>query len=220
MSERIFSDRRSAGEELAKALEGVAEPQDGVVVALPRGGVPVAYEVALALSLPLEVLVIRKLGAPGHAELAIGAVGSGGVRVLNRRIIDSLGVGEETIEKIAQEERRRVEEKESFLRGDREAVPLKGKKVILVDDGLATGASMRAAVATVRAKEPKQVIVAIPVAPPDTVEQLREEVDRVVCLNAPAGFRAVGQWYHHFGQTPDKEVQTLLKEAAALSGEA
>lgn len=213
MSERIFSDRRSAGEELAKALEGFSGPEDGVVLGLPRGGVPVAYEIAVALSLPLDVLVIRKLGAPGHAELAIGAVGSGGVRVLNRRIIDSLAVEEETIERIAQEERSRVEQKESFLRGDRPAVPLKGKTVILVDDGLATGASMRAAVATARAKEPKQVIVAIPVAPPDTVEQLRQEVDRVVCLNAPAGFSAVGQWYHHFGQTSDKEVQKLLKEA-------
>ncbi len=212
MSERIFSDRRSAGKELAKALEGVASAGEAVVLGLPRGGVPVAYEVALSLGIPLDILVIRKLGAPGHPELAIGAVGSGGVRVLNERIINSLGVQQETLEKIAQEERRRVEEKESFLRENRDAVSLKGKSVILIDDGLATGASMRAAVATVRAKEPRQVIVAVPVAPPDTVEQLRQEVDRVVCLNAPAGFAAVGQWYHHFDQTSDREVQKLLRD--------
>ena len=212
MSERIFSDRRSAGKELAKALESVASAGEAVVLGLPRGGVPVAYEVALSLGIPLDILVIRKLGAPGHPELAIGAVGSGGVRVLNERIINSLGVQQETLEKIAQEERRRVEEKESFLRENRDAVSLKGKSVILIDDGLATGASMRAAVATVRAKEPRQVIVAVPVAPPDTVEQLRQEVDRVVCLNAPAGFTAVGQWYHHFDQTSDREVQKLLRD--------
>lgn len=213
MSERIFSDRRSAGKELAQALEDVAADGEAVVLGLPRGGVPVAYEVATTLGLPLDILVIRKLGAPGHPELAIGAVGTGGVRVLNERIITSLGVAEETVQRIAEEERHRVEEKESFLRGEREAVPLKGKRVILIDDGLATGASMRAAVATVRAKEPEQVIVAIPVAPPDTVEQLRQEVDRVVCLNAPASFSAVGQWYHHFDQTSDKEVQKLLRDA-------
>ncbi|MFW5975816.1 MAG: phosphoribosyltransferase [Alkalispirochaetaceae bacterium] len=213
MSERIFSDRRSAGKELAKALEGALSAREAVVLGLPRGGVPVAYEVALALGIPLDILVIRKLGAPGHPELAIGAVGSGGVRVLNERIIRSLGVREGTVERIAQEERRRVEEKEAFLRGEREAVPLKGKSVILIDDGLATGASMWAAVTTVRAKEPRQVIVAVPVAPPETVEQLRQEVDRVVCLNAPAGFSAVGEWYHHFDQTSDQEVRKLLGAA-------
>ena len=214
MHGRIFDDRRSAGGELAAALAGLSILEEGVVLALPRGGVPVAYEVAVALELPLDILVIRKLGAPGHRELAIGAVGTGCVRVLNRRILDSLKVSDEEVEQIAREEQRRVEEKEEFLRGGLERATIAGRSVVLVDAGLATGASMRAAVETAKAMNPKRVIVAVPVAPQETVETLKREVDRVVCVETPSSFHAVGQWYHHFDQSSDDEVRRLLKEAS------
>lgn len=213
MNDQVFKDRSAAGKELAAALETIANPENALVLGLPRGGVPVAYEVAAGLGLPLDILVVRKMGAPGQPELAMGAVGSGGVRVINERVVKSLGVREETLEKITAEEHRRVEEKESFLREGREGFSVAGKQVILVDDGLATGASMRAAAATVKARDPKSVVVAIPVAPSEAVEQLRHEVDRVVCVTAPSAFTAVGQWYRHFDQTSDREVQSLLRKA-------
>lgn len=213
MKEQMFADRAAAGRALATALRGVVDPDTSVLLGLPRGGVPVAYEVAAALEIPLDILVVRKLGAPGQPELAIGAVGSGGVRVLNPRVVRSLGVREETVESITTEAKQRVLERESLLREGSEAVSVVDKDVILVDDGLATGASMRAAAATVKERGPRSVIVAVPVAPEEALEQLRREVDRVICVNTPQVFTAVGQWYHHFDQTGDAEVRRLLRKA-------
>lgn len=182
-----------------------------LVLALPRGGVPVAFEVAQALRAPLDVLTVRKLGAPSQPELAIGAVASGGMRVVNQKIVGALGMSEQQVESIAAVELRELQTREATYRVGMMPLNVSGKTIVLVDDGLATGASMRVAVQAVRNGGAKRVIVAVPVGPIDTCEMLRSEADEVVCAETPSDFRAVGQWYRDFAQTTDKEVATLLR---------
>lgn len=213
-----YSDRRSAGRELATRLVHYAHRTDVVVLALPRGGVPVAYEVAQTIRAPLDVFLVRKLGLPVHPELAMGAIASGGVRVLNDAVVREYGVTEETIDAVAQAEQQELERRERAYRGARGPIPLKGRTVVLVDDGLATGSTMRAAVQAVRALEPARVIVAVPVAAPSTCRELEPIVDEVVCARAPQAFQAVGEWYLDFSQTSDGAVQALLREDAASTG--
>ena len=210
-----FHNRRTAGRHLAQVLrnEGFAARRP-LVLALPRGGVPVGYEVARALRAPLDVFVVRKLGVPGHEELALGAVSSGGVRILNREVVEALNIPGEVIDEVAQRELRELERRECAYREGRPAPPVRGRTVILVDDGLATGATMRAAVAAVRSAGPDRVVVAVPVAAPEAYDEFRREVDAVACLSTPDPFHAVGLWYQDFGQTDDAEVRELLARAA------
>lgn len=208
-----FRDRADAGRELARHLERHAGT-DAIVLALPRGGVPVAYEVASSLGLPLDVFVVRKLGTPGHAELAMGAIASGGVRVLNDTVVGELGLDEATIADVAAEEQRQLEEGERRYRGGRPAPDVRGRTALLVDDGLATGSTMLAAVQAVRGLEPAAVVVAVPIAPQETCERLAEEADEMVCAATPEPFGSVGTWYADFGQTTDDEVAGLLERAA------
>jgi putative phosphoribosyl transferase len=212
----IFQDRRHAGRILAQIVRqecGAAfERGDAIVLGLPRGGVPVAFEVALELRLPLDVFVVRKLGVPGEEELAMGAVASGGVTVLQRDVIAAYGIGRETIDAVVARERLEIERRESVFREGLAALQLVGRTVILVDDGLATGATMRAAVRALRPVVGR-ILVAIPVAASATRQQLRGEVDGVVCIECPDFFRAVGEFYRDFAQTTDAEVRALLKEA-------
>jgi putative phosphoribosyl transferase len=212
---KVFENRLQAGQELAEALEEYAGRGDVVVLGLPRGGVPVAMEVARKLRAPLDVFLVRKLGVPGHEELAMGAIASGGVLVRNEDIIASLNISEADIERVAQDETEELKRRERAYRGDRAPVQLAGKTVILVDDGLATGASMRAAVEAVRHHDPAQVVVAVPTAPPDTKEALKTDADDVVCVETPRPFGGVGRWYRDFAQTNDEEVRELLEEAYA-----
>lgn len=211
-SEPIFLDRYDAGIQLAvKLLKYRTEP-DVVVLALPRGGVPVAYEIATALSAPLDVFIVRKLGMPEHPEFAIGAIATGGVQVLHDDVIRTYGIPRSAIQRVIEMERRELERREDAYR-QQPPMALRGKTVILVDDGLATGASMRAAVQSVRARQPKRVVVAVPVGAPDTCRDFADISDEVVCAQTPEDFSAVGQWYQHFGQTSDEEVRTLLENA-------
>jgi putative phosphoribosyl transferase len=210
---RLFRDRSDGGRQLAERLEPYAGRPDTIVLALPRGGVPVAHEVARALGLPLDVFVVRKLGVPGHEELAMGAIASGGTRVLEPEVVSRLGLGEETIAAVAAEEQRRLEHRERTYRGGRPPLDVGGKTVLLVDDGLATGSSMRAAIEALRAQDPRRVVVAVPVAPSETCEELGREADEVVCVATPEPFVAVGQGYADFSQTSDEEVAELLEEA-------
>lgn len=214
-----FSDRSSAGRRLAEELGRFADDADVVVLALPRGGVPVAYEVARALHVSLDVIVVRKLGVPSHAELAMGAIASGGVRVLNDDVIGNAGITPAELEQVAATEAAELERRERTYRGGRAALGLRGKTVLLIDDGLATGATMRAAAAAVRQRDPARVIVAVPVAAASTCAELLEsaEVDDVICLATPEPFVAVGIWYEHFDQTTDDEVRTLFDQATARS---
>jgi putative phosphoribosyl transferase len=205
-----FEDRRDAGRRLAGELMQYAGDPDVLVLALPRGGVPVAYEVAQALSAPLDVFIVRKLGVPGHEELAMGAIASGGIRVLNDEVIDALRIDEEILDAVATREARAVLERERDYRGERPRPKVKGRIVILVDDGLATGASMRAAIQALRAEEPRRLVVAVPVAPPQACEAIRAVVDEIVCALTPATFYGVGMWYEDFSQTTDDEVRELL----------
>ena len=208
-----FRDRRDAGQRLAGELERYAGRPDVVVLALPRGGVPVAYEVARRLRAPLDVFVVRKLGVPGHEELAMGAIASGGVRVLNDEVVNALKLTEAEIADIETLERAELERRERLYRGDRPPLDVRGRTVILVDDGLATGASMRAAVAALRRLSPARIVIAVPVAEPSTCDSLTEEADDVVCAVTPVPFVAVGLWYHDFSQTTDEEVRALLERA-------
>ena len=205
-----YSDRRSAGEILAGHLQHYASSPEAIVLALPRGGVPVASEVARVLQLPLDVFVVRKLGMPGHEELALGAIASGGVRVLNDEIIASLKPPWTAIEAVTRKERIELQRREELYRAQRPPVELQGRTVIIVDDGLATGATMRAAVAAIRQLHAARIVVAVPVAAPDTCAQFESEVDEIVCPLAPAGFNSVGHWYARFDQTTDDEVRRLL----------
>ena len=209
-----FRDRRHAGQILGEQLAADADRGDAVVLALPRGGVPVGYEVARALGAPLDVFVVRKLGAPGQEELAIGAVASGGTRVLNDDVVAELGLSEEEIDAIAERERGELERRERSYRGDRGSLEVQGKRVILVDDGLATGATMRAAARAVRTLGPQAITVAVPVAPVQSCRDLRDEVEEVVCVETPSPFQAISLWYEEFPQTSDDEVRGLLREAA------
>ncbi|MFP4432214.1 MAG: phosphoribosyltransferase [Spirochaetaceae bacterium] len=211
----MFNNRSSAGKELAEALFQYEDREDTIVLALPRGGVPVAFEVAQRLHLPLDVLVTRKIGVPGHKELAMGAISAGGVRVMNDDVVRMAGVSESQIQEAVDVERRRAEKQEETFRGDKEALSAEGKHVILVDDGLATGASMRAALKAVQAQEPAETIVAVPVGSPDSVRAFEKLADKVVALETPSGFQAVGQFYSVFDQTTDEEVRRLLKKSNA-----
>ncbi|WP_165252586.1 phosphoribosyltransferase [Paludisphaera soli] len=209
-----YRDRREAGRVLAAGLAAYAGRTDVLVLALPRGGVPVAYEVARALGAPLDVFLVRKLGVPGHAELALGAIASGGVRLLNDDVVQALGVSPGVVDAIAAEEWAELERREREYRGDRPTPEVRYRTAILVDDGLATGASMRAAVAAVRKGAPARIVVAVPVGAPSTCRELLRQVDEVVCPRTPERFHAVGLWYHDFSQTTDEEVRALLGRAA------
>jgi predicted phosphoribosyltransferase len=205
-----FDDRRQAGAVLADSLKQFAGRSDVVVLALPRGGVPVGYEVARALAAPLDVFVVRKLGLPGHPELAMGAIASGDVRVLNEDVVESYRVPRTAIDAVARAERLELERRERSYRDGRPLLPIDGRVVILVDDGLATGSTMWAAVVAVRRLQPARVVVAVPVGAADTCEALRNVADEVVCAFTPEPFRAVGLWYADFSQTTDDEVRQLL----------
>ncbi len=212
--ERPFEDRRAAGRALVALLRHNADRPDVVVLALPRGGVPVAFEVAQAFGAPLDLFLVRKLGTPGHRELAMGAIASGGVRVLNDDVVRWYGITPADIEAVAHEEQRELERRESAYREGREPVPLEGRTVILIDDGLATGSTMRAAVQAVRQHRPARVVVAVPVGAPQTCDELSAIADEVVCARTPEPFAAVGQWYLDFDQTTDAEVRDLLRAHA------
>lgn len=210
----MFRDRREAGQLLATALSRYAGRPDVVVLALPRGGVPVAYEVAQALGAPLDVFLVRKLGVPGHEELAMGAVATPGVRVLNEEVVRGLGIPARMIEAVAAREQAELARRERLYRGDRPPVDVHGRTVILVDDGLATGASIHAAIQALRQRQPARIVVAVPVAAPDRCEALKDQVDDVVCAVTPEPFHAVGLWYDDFSQTTDDEVRELLARSA------
>ncbi|MBT8768460.1 phosphoribosyltransferase [Metapseudomonas boanensis] len=206
-------DRVAAGQALAPMLYAYRRRADTIVLALPRGGVPVAFEIATALELRLDLMLVRKLGVPYHEELAMGAIASGGVRVLNRDVVKMHGIDEATLDEVAQREMLELQRRERVYRGNRPQPDLQGQQVILVDDGLATGATMRAAVRAVRRLGAARIVVAVPVAPDDTVAELREEVDEVVCPFMPEWFMAIGRWYVDFSQTTDQEVIALLQRA-------
>ena len=210
----VFADRHEAGRALAERVAHYAGRTDVVVLALPRGGVPVAYEVARRLGAPLDVFVVRKLGTPGQEELALGAIASGGIRVLNDELVRMLGVSPAMLDTIAHHAQVELERQERQFRGDRPPLDVRGRVVILVDDGLATGASMRAATAALRGLHPSRIVVAVPVAAGETCEMFRHEVDEVVCAEMPEPFYAVGAWYENFSQTTDEEVRDLLDRAS------
>ena len=210
VSAQPFADRAEAGELLAQRLTAYRDRDDVVVLALPRGGVPVAREVARALGVPLDVYVVRKLGVPGHEELAMGAIATGDVRLLNQDVVDALGIPMTVIDAIAAREQQELERRERAYRGDRGPIALRNKTVILVDDGLATGATMRAAVMAARQQQPARVIVAVPVGAVSTCAELAAQADDVVCVRTPDPFVAVGLWYRDFTPTTDHEVRSLL----------
>lgn len=210
----LFTDRTHAGMELAKALAAYTDHPDSIVLALPRGGVPIAFEIAKVLHAPMDVFIVRKLGAPGQPELAMGAIASGGLRVMNDDVLRMLRVDEATIAATVAEEQKELERRERLYRGNRPAVKIADKTVIVVDDGIATGATMRAAVRALKAQQPARLIVAIPTAAVDTCNLLRQEVDEVVCLATPEPYIAVGRWYRDFAQTSDAEVQALLAQSS------
>ena len=209
----LFHDRRDAGRLLAAELGDYRDRDDLLVLGLPRGGVPVAYEVARALQAPLDVFVVRKLGAPGHEELAMGAIASGGARVLNRRVVEAYRLSEQDVQRVADREGVELARREQAYRGERPPLPIEGRTVILVDDGLATGATMRAAVVALREHGAERVVAAVPVSSADTCAQLADLVDEIVCARTPEPFVAVGVWYEDFSATSDDEVRQLLKEA-------
>jgi predicted phosphoribosyltransferase len=211
----MFRDRTDAGRQLATRLTPYASRAGVVVLGLPRGGVPVAAEVAAHLGAPLDVFVVRKLGVPGHEELAMGAIASGGARVLNDNVVAGLGIPASMVEMVTRQEQAELERRERLYRGDRGPVSVRERIVILVDDGLATGASMRAAVTALRAREPAYLVVAVPVGAPETCAAFAAIADEVVCAVMPPRLVAVGLWYDDFGQTTDEEVRDLLDRAAA-----
>lgn len=209
----MFADRQDAGRKLAEELTGYANKQDVVVLGIPRGGLPPAFEVAARLSAPLDVFLLRKLGVPGHEELAFGAIASGGVRVLDCEIIEALGISAQAIQHVTSTEQSELERRARMYRGDRPALDVKGKTVILVDDGIATGSSMRAGIRALRQLQPKRIVIAVPVAPQRTCDLLKSEVDELVCLQTPPLFHAIGQFYEDFSQVTDQEVLALLDRA-------
>lgn len=208
--EVMFDDRRSAGVALGEKLAEEISMDDPIVLALPRGGVPVAIEVARKLNAPLDVFVVRKLGVPGHEELAMGAIASGGVRVLNDDVVSHAGVDEEAIDRVAEDELRELRRREERYRKGRGPLDVEGREVLLVDDGLATGATMRAAARALRKRNPARLVIAVPVGPPDTCREMRDKGDEVICLETPSPFMGVGRWYRSFPQTQDDEVTELI----------
>ena len=212
--ETTFPNRADAGRRLAEKLEQYAGRDDVIVLGLPRGGVPVAYQVAQRLGVPLDVFIVRKLGVPGFEELALGAIASGGVRVLNDDVVRVLPNASELVESVTARETAELQRREQAYRDGRPPPELRGRVVILVDDGLATGATMRAAVAALRQLGAAKIVVAVPVGAADTCRELEEEVDETVCAMAPEWFQAVGQFYEDFSQTSDDEVRELLARAA------
>jgi putative phosphoribosyl transferase len=209
-----FDDRRHAGAVLADLLERFKGDRNLIVLALPRGGVPVAHEVARALGAPLDIFLVRKLGLPGHRELAMGAIASGGVRVLNEGVINAYGIPAAVIDNVARAEQDELERRERTYRNGRAASELRGRVVLLIDDGLATGASMRAAVEAIRLHGPARIVVAVPVGSAETCREFADVADEIVCAREPEDFAAVGQWYRDFSQTTDDEVRQLLRERA------
>jgi len=212
----LFQDRREAGRVLATALESFRDRPDVVILALPRGGVPVAYEVAHYLDLPLDIFIVRKLGVPGHEELAMGAIASGGTVVVNRSVVDELSISDAEIETVAKREKLEIERREREYRDGHPPMEVEGRTAILIDDGLATGASMRAAARALRPRA-RKVIVAVPVASQSTCNEFRAEVDEIICATTPQPFFAVGMFYRDFQQTSDEEVRTLLSQARGRS---
>lgn len=208
-----FYDRIDAGKRLADALAAYAHRHDVLVLALPRGGVPVAAQAAMKLNAPLDILLVRKLGVPFHRELGMGALATGGVRIINKEIVDALGISTEDIETVAREEEHELERREKAYRGDVPATKLEGKTVILVDDGIATGSTMLAAIAAARQLKAAHIVVAVPTVAASTYRKMREVADEVVALITPENFYAVGQWYESFPQTTDQEVRQFLAEA-------
>jgi predicted phosphoribosyltransferase len=208
-----FRHRTEAGQILATNLMDYANQSDVLVLALPRGGVAVAFEVAQALNAPMDVFIVRKLGVPGYEELAMGAIATGGVRVLNDEVVQSLRISDKIIDAVAAEEQEELERREQLYRDDRPPPDVRDRTVILVDDGIATGSTMRAAIAALRQQQPDRIIVAVPVAARETVEELREEVDEFVCVLMPEPFQAISLWYEDFSQTTDDEVRELLERS-------
>lgn len=213
----IFKDRRDAGEMLAEAVEALPGLRDPIVLALPRGGVPVAFEVAMRIHAPLDVLIVRKLGTPGQEELALGAVASGGAEYLNAELIAELRLPQPVLDRIREREMAEVERRTRNYRGDLPWPALRGRSAIIVDDGAATGATALAAIAALRRQLPAEVVMALPVAPKDTCDRLRAAADRLVCLRTPDLFFAIGTWYLDFGQVADDDVRALLRLAATSS---
>ena len=216
----LFRDRSEAGRLLATKLPAYANRADLLVLALPRGGVPAGFEVAKALHAPLDVFVVRKLGVPGHEELAMGALATGNVRVLNHDVVRSLRIPTKVIDEVAAREQQELARRERLYRGDRPPPEVRGRTVILVDDGLATGASMYAAVSALKRLQPSRIVVAVPAAAPATCDEFRAEVDDIVCAVTPEPFYSVGTWYEDFSPTTDEEVHDLLQRAAEQYGAA
>jgi putative phosphoribosyl transferase len=214
MRAHMFRDRFDAGRQLAAELRAREEPGDAVVLALPRGGVPVGYEVAMALNLPLDVCVVRKLGVPGQPELAMGAIASGGVQVLNESVVQMMEIGGQTIAALAERERRELERRELAYRGQAPPTDIQRRTIILVDDGLATGATMLAAIRSLRGRRAGPIVVAVPVAPKETVRRIASAADECVCLLTPEPFGSIGAFYLNFSQLSDDDVRYLLAEAA------
>jgi predicted phosphoribosyltransferase len=216
---RPFHDRFEAGRVLATRLSAYANRRDAIVLGLPRGGVAVAYEVARALHLPLDVFIVRKLGVPGQEELAMGAIASGGVRVLNQVMIRALGLSQAEIDEVIRREEQELHRREQQFRGQRPSLNLKGKIVILVDDGLATGATMWAAITAVRQQQPAKIVMAVPVAAPSECDAFRQIADDVVCAITAEPLHAIGLWYQDFAQMTDEEVRALLRSPSPSGGE-
>jgi putative phosphoribosyl transferase len=210
----IYRDRTEAGKKLAEHLKGYANRQDVLVLALPRGGVPVAFEVANALHAPLDIFLVRKLGVPGQEELAMGAIATGGVRVLNEDVVGYLDIPGEVIDAVAADEERELERRERLYRDNRPPPDVRARTVILVDDGLATGSTMRAAAAALRKQQPARIVIAVPVSAAETCDEFRMEVDEIICAAMPEPFQGVGLWYEDFSQTTDQEVRDLLEKSA------
>ncbi len=210
----VFKDRTTAGRLLAAQLTAYATRKDAIVLALPRGGVPVAFEVARRIHAPLDVFLVRKLGVPGHEELAMGAIASGGLRVLNDGVVQMFDLSQDVIDRVAAKEQRELERREHLYRDDRPVPILREHTVILVDDGLATGTTMRAAVMALLQQQPARLVVAVPVSSPEACQEIQLLVDEIVCLETPDPFYSVGLWYQDFPQTSDAEVRDLLKRAS------